>query len=91
MEEREVLSAFPMDKPIFKWGIYHRLTRALVFAAFYRFNCAFGAKGYFTYDVFVDKGHFGFGQEEKFMHREDVKEKLWKICLSILREKFDLY
>lgn len=40
------------------------------------------------YDTFLDKGHFGFGQEDIFLQQEDVKEKLWKICLSVLRDKF---
>ena len=49
MEEREIQSIFPMSKPILRWGIYHKGTRNLLFSSFYRFNCAFGAKGYFTY------------------------------------------
>lgn len=49
MEEKEVLSIFPMSKPIMRWGVYHKGTRQLLFSSFYRFNCAFGAKGFFTY------------------------------------------
>jgi hypothetical protein len=51
MEEREILSIFPMSKPILRWGIYHKGNRNLLFSSFYRFNCAFGAKGYFTYPL----------------------------------------
>ena len=50
----------------------------------YSWKCDFD---FFRYDVFIDKGHFGFGQEDIFMQQDDVKEKLWRMCLTLLREK----